>query len=208
MAMTPGLLARRRAELSSRPPFLPPPPPLTKENAMAIVNVSGIPPGNDELKSNIADEMVRHSQSLAEKDRRPVDTLVKLAKHICSTEAVEANTVNFLEREKLAQTADLDESEKEILTQSVKNAFVSGIATHLVEGFDVVNKDHFTYDENGNITGVNERNKTRNPKCDSFLRSRPWRPGAPDVGYGGKKKRRQTKKKIHKKRKTLRRTRH
>ena len=148
--------------------------------------------------------MVEVSQGQDPKKRRPFEALLKLASHVCSKEGTEGNVKRVLDR--IAEAHNSGESEDDI--SAIRNSFVAMMAIHLVEGFDIVNETHFTYDQYGNIVGVNDQNKTRAPKCDAALKARPWRPGVPDVGYGGKKKRRQTKKKSTKKRKTLRRVRH
>lgn len=203
MATPSRLIIKRKVQLSSSPRFLPPATPLTIDQANQLISVSGIPPEFDDLKGQLATMMVEVSQGQDPKKRRRFETLLKLASHVCSKEGLEGNVKRILER--IAEVRESGESED--LVNEIRKGFVAMTAIYLVDGFDVVNESHYTFDEYGNITGFHG-NKAIAPKCDAALKARPWRPGAPDVGYGGKKKQRQTKKKTIKKRKTLRRVRH
>jgi hypothetical protein len=197
--MSRGLFVRRRAELSSRPPFLPPPPPLTEDQASRLVKASNISPDFADAKGDIARAIVQVSKTDDPRKRRPFDDLLELAGNVCNKEYVQENLERVRNR-----LAEIKGTEEEPLGKAVRGTAIQGIALQLTAGFDEANKTHFTYDEFGNITGMAGDHPKRAPNCDAFLRGKKWRPGAPDVGYGGKKKRRQTKKKNLKKRKTSR----
>lgn len=192
---TPGQL-KRQGYISAIQP-----PPLTLDQARQLVDASGIPEATEEIKTRLAEEIV--NRSISNKNRRPFPYLLKLAQNVCSKEVLKGSIDRI--NESIAQMIEDEEPEEDI--DRVRSSFAMMAALILEEGFDEASREHFIFDDNGNIIGITKSNKARYPNCLKSLEAK-WRPGAPDVGYGGKKKRRQTKKKNLKKRKTSRRVRH
>ena len=176
---------------------------LTLDQAKQIVDVSGIPSEFDYLKPTITEEIVRITTMEIPKKRQTFNELLRQAKSVCSKEAVEDNFKSMSELLNNHRENGIDEA----VIKQLSIGLAYGIAILLAYGFEDVDKQHFTYDKNGNITGVNERNKTRKPRCNADLQSKStkWRPNPFTDGGHKTRHRKQGKKK---QRKTLRRTRH
>lgn len=197
-----------RAAVEKIPKVVPFPPPvqqrspvpipvLTLEQAKQLIAIAGFPKKYFVDEVTLSTAMVERSQITDAFLRRPFPTLVSLAKNVCQQESLEGNIKNNLERYtalksegELADTAE----EREFILNTARL-----LAIYLVDGFDLVDSSHFEYDATGKITGVNETNRARKPKCDAFFKSQqPWRAPAFSRGYGRTRR-------MKKQKKTLRR---
>lgn len=132
-------------------------------------------------------------EQLKTSSRNPTD-LIKVASHTCTIELLQLTLENLAR-----DVENLKEAgEDEMIEIKIKSTLQT-IAVVLGQGFDAVEDNKFIKDASGKPIGIKEDNIGRYPECHKALQS-----GEP---LGGKRKRR-TKKRVLKKRKTLRRTRH
>ncbi len=124
------------------------------------------------------------------------DTLVRIAGHTCTLESLHTNVAALANR--IEDLTKAGASPKDI--QRIKNGYYAAIAEMLLYGFDKIEETKLTRDASGNVTAITEE-RLKETECAKALLEYGEQ-------FGGKKKRRQTKKKNLKKRKTLRRVRH
>ena len=139
---------------------------------------------------------------LQEPGHRPYDQIISRASHPCVKEYL-ADVFQLLtiqQQQVPAASAQFKGKDQEDFLENAelqKVAYYTSIAQLLGRGFDVALKPNLVFDAAGNPIGLRDKDKTRFPRCNAVL-----------SGMGGKRKKRQTKKKSMKKRKTLRRVRH
>lgn len=118
--------------------------------------------------------------------------LIQLAKHTCTIDWIQkAIEILHAKIETVISQLPPDDARDFIKTQ------LSGIAVVLAQGFDKVEEKKFIRDSSGKIIGITD---PRQSECDKALKS--------GETLGGRRKRKQTKKKLQKKHKTSRRSRH
>ena len=138
------------------------------------------------------------AEQLVEAKKRPdahTDSqLIQLAKHAC--------TITWVQRALAVLDGEIEQRREKGQSESELEPYVSGVLSSvglvLAQGFDKVESAKLLRDAAGNVVGIND---PRQSECDKALKRG-------ETLLGGKRKKRQTKKKSMKKRKTLRRVRH
>lgn len=168
----------------------PPQPPLTKEQATKIYNVSETTPSLNPYKDRIIQYMVEYSETLRPEERLPAEELIAQASSVCGRELQRAG-----------RTILPSFSETELF------AVLYGTAIPLVAGYKDTYASHFEVNSKNEIIGLRHPHQQRQIECDAYFKQKQgekWRPSPTEVGYGGRKKRK-TKKISKKSKKTLRR---
>ena len=109
--------------------------------------------------------IVERSAVTPKEERRIFSTLDRVSKHVCNYEALSGNITRMETGMKAMREEEV--SPDDIL--KVKEGVLRGLAAHLVDGYDIVDSDHFEFDINGNPVGVIGDNKQRKPLCYNHL---------------------------------------
>lgn len=177
--------------------------PPAKPSSQEVEETLGLLISTAEIPREHVDGIARKLREiLQEPDHRPYDQIVARAAHPCVKEYLPQvfQMLAIQQRQVEAAKAELRGKDLEDFLQNAakqKDTYYAGIAETFGRGFDVVLKPNLIFDAAGNPIGVRPADISRFPQCNTTL-----------TGRGGKRKKRQTKKKSHKKRKTLRRIRH
>lgn len=191
-----GRDSRSSSDDSIGTPPARPSSPQVEETLALLISVANIP---REYVDGVATKL---REILQQPGHRPYDQLVSRASHPCVQEYL-PQVVQLLriQQQQVAAASsqfrgkDLEEFMLDANRQ--KDTYYAGIAEILGRGFDVALKPNLIFDSSGNPIGVRPADLTRFPQCNATL-----------TGTGGKRKKRQTKKRAQKKRKTSRRLRH
>lgn len=192
-------------------------PAMTREQAMELINASELDPVDLQFKDMLVDYIIKHYTELPPQERKPYMKLLSLAMSPCSR--FHANVPRSLQEFKNALEIQ-DKKTKDVLIESR----IRSLAMLLSEGFSVVFKEQYEVLPDGSAIGlVQDRGQPKECKRDlevnaSFERLKTKTSAQiqgttntlHDPAFVGKGKKRRTyrKKKVQKKRKTLRRIRH
>ncbi len=115
-------------------------------------------------KTRLIQYMIERSVNTPSNKRRSFETLDRLSKNVCSYEVLSGNVTRMENTVKTLKQS----LQKEDVAEAVSAAemgVIQGIAFHIVDGFDVVDEDHFIFDKAGNPIDVNPTNRLRKPLC-------------------------------------------
>lgn len=143
-------------------------PPLTASQASKLLDVSKFPSKLEKYRKQFIKAMVEYSTKLSLGERRSFNILLNLASNICSIESMSDSFNNLESRISNLETLDVSDEEK---AGFVNNLFISG-AIYLVNGYDLVDKAHFIFDETGKIIGINPMTIDRKPLCLADLKKK------------------------------------
>jgi hypothetical protein len=115
-------------------------------------------------KTKLVRFMIEHSVNTPPNKRRSFETLDRISKHVCSYEVLSGN-INRMIDTITRVTENVSKQEAPEAIASVENGVLKGIATHIVDGYDFVDYDHFVFDKDGNPIDVNITNRDRKPLC-------------------------------------------
>lgn len=132
--------------------------PLTASQASQLLDASNFPASLNKYKKILIQAIVNKSVNTPPAERRPFDTLLKLASHPCSREPLEIDA--FPNYQKRVEEAFKMEDPMIPPEEHALN-LAATIAVHLVDGFDVLSKKHFIFDSNGNVVNVTKKEMPR-----------------------------------------------
>lgn len=142
-------------------------PPLTRQQAEELYDISGLPFYYEPYKNQIIDKIITRSQEL--KIRFPFNELKKQAKHLCSRELFKGEKffrdAGFNSFEEMMNSNTLSEDVKSILLESR----LIGLAEMIASGFIETTKEHFIVNNQGSIIGLRSPHDKRQPQCNTFL---------------------------------------
>ena len=154
-------------------------PPLTRDQASKLLDAAKFPSKLSKYREKFISTIIAYSTKLPLTERRRFDILLKLAGNDCITEILVPLFDNFenqlnttIEYEtSFGESRGVSPSEIKENIERINSTLFLGVASFLVDGFDVVDYKDYIFDKDGNITGLVPSRSVRKPLCaESFKR--------------------------------------